>query len=51
MCHEHTAHTEKKPMKYHLLGAALLATAVTLETAGFGGGGITLLAAGVGCEV
>lgn len=38
-------------MRYHLIGAALLAAAVALEIAGFGGGGTTVLAAGVACEV
>jgi len=37
-------------MKYHLISALLLVAAVLLETLGFGGG-IVLLAAGVGCEI
>jgi len=37
-------------MKYHLISALLLAAAVVLETLGFGGG-VFLLAAGVGCEI
>ena len=37
-------------MKYHLISALLLVAAVVLETLGFGGG-VVLLAAGVGCEM
>jgi hypothetical protein len=37
-------------MKYHLISALLLVAAVGLETLGFGGG-VVLLAAGVGCEI
>jgi hypothetical protein len=36
-------------MKYHLISALLLIAAVVLETLGLGGG-VVLLAAGVGCE-
>jgi hypothetical protein len=38
-------------MKFHLLSAALLATALVLEMLGFSGGGAALVGAGVACEV
>ena len=38
-------------MKYHLISASLLGAAFVLETVGFGGGGVMVLGAGIGCEV
>ena len=38
-------------MKYHLISASLLGAAFVLETGGFGGGGVMVLGAGIGCEV